>query len=174
MKRYDLQNERDRDVEIYNDGRYSLGQKGGAPYLKVGEKVYLIGCHPYEPCTVLKSEDGAELAFIHNAFEPFSVLKSFAEGKTVSSISGKDYSPLDFCKTLEYAAEYLFDTDISYVEGALAVEKLKELGATSPEKAVLLKDIGVRMISDRFSHSKKLSERVMYTNDGKAYVRIKK
>jgi hypothetical protein len=99
-------------------------------------------------------------------------MRTFAKGKTVTSISGKVYDVKAFCVTTEYAASYLYDTDISYVEGALAVKKLKESGATSPETAIDVTSLGVRSISDRFSHSKKRKERVMYTEEGKVYVRI--
>ena len=50
--------------------------------------------------------------------------------------------------------------------------KLKESGATSPETAIDVTSLGVRSISDRFSHSKRRKERVMYTEEGKVYVRI--
>ena len=56
----------------------------------------------------------------------------------------------------------------------MAIEKMKELGATSPERAVGMDELGVKTISDIFSHSKKLAERVMRTENGKVYVQIKK
>lgn len=90
-------------------------------------------------------------------------------------VTGKIYGPQDFCRMLEFAVTVLgFDTDISYVEGAAAVRRMIEIGATGPEKAVHLRELGLRVISDCFSHSKKLSHRVMYTGDGRVYVRIKK
>ena len=161
------------DIEVYRDDRYVLGLQDGIPYLVADEKHYELSCHPYEPCTYIK-EGGVPVAVIHNAFDPDAVLKAFSCGKTVEAITGKQYTPKEFCVMLAFAAERLFDTDIGYVEGAIAVEKLKVLGAISPETAVYCADIGVRTISDRFSHSKKLTERVMYTEDGKVYLRIKK
>ena len=161
------------DVVAYRDDHYVLGQKSGKPILSVDGKIYLLSCHPYEPCTYIK-DNGVLVAVIHNAFDPIVVLKAFAKGNTVDSISGKVYEPKEFCEMLAFVANNLYDTDISYVEGAMAVEKLKTMGATSPETAVDVKDLGVRAISDRFSHSKKLTERVMYTEDGKVYVRINK
>ena len=161
----------DKDIIVYQDERYTLGQKDTFPYLTADGKTYLLSCHRYEPCTYIR--DGERLvAVIHNAFNPLDVMEAFAKGKTVTSISGKVYDAKAFCVTIEYAAKYLYDTDISYVEGALAVKKLKESGATSPETAIDVKALGVRSISDRFSHSKKRKERVMYTEEGKVYVRI--
>lgn len=161
----------DKDIIVYQDERYTLGQKDTSPYFTVDGETYMLSCHPYEPCTYIR--DGERLvAVIHNAFDPLDVMEAFAKGKTVTSISGKVYDAKAFCVMIEYAARYLYDTDISYVEGALAVKKLKELGAISPETAVPVTSLGVRSISDRFSHSKKLKERVMYTEEGKVYVRI--
>ena len=161
----------DKDIIVYQDERYMLGQTDTSPYLTADGKTYLLSFHPYEPCTYIR--DGERLvAVIHNAFNPLDVMEAFAKGKTVTSISGKVYDAKAFCVMIEFAASYLYDTDISYVEGALAVKKLKESGATSPETAIDVTSLGVRSISDRFSHSKKRKERVMYSEEGKVYVRI--
>ena len=161
------------DVAVYRDDHYALGQKNGKPFFAADGKIYLLSCHPYEPCLYIKSGE-VLVAVIHNAFDPFEVLKAFAKGNTVDSISGKKYEAKEFCEMLDFAANKLYDTDISYVEGAMAVKKLKEMGATDPETAVDVKNLGVRAISARFSHSRKLTERVMYRPDGKVYLRIKK
>lgn len=161
-----------KDIPVYQDERYTLGQKDNCPYLTVEGKTYQLSCHPYGPCMYIKDGDRL-VSTIHNAFDPENVLEAFAKGNFISSISGKAYDAKAFCLMIEFAAGHLYDTDISYVEGALAVEKLKGMGATSPDTAVDINALGVRNISDRFSHSKKLTERVMYTENGKAYVRIK-
>ena len=161
----------DKDIIVYQDERYTLGQKDTSPYFTADGKTYLLSCHPYEPCMYIRDRERL-VAVIHNAFNPLDLMEAFAKGKTVTSISGKVYDVKAFCVTIEYAASYLYDTDISYVEGALAVKKLKESGATSPETAIDVTSLGVRSISDRFSHSKKRKERVMYTEEGKVYVRI--
>ncbi len=150
----------DKDIIVYQDERYMLGQTDTSPYLTADGKTYLLSFHPYEPCTYIR--DGERLvAVIHNAFNPLDVMEAFAKGKTVTSISGKVYDAKAFCVMIEFAASYLYDTDISYVEGALAVKT-----------AIDVTSLGVRSISDRFSHSKKRKERVMYTEEGKVYVRI--
>ena len=160
------------DVVVYQDDHYVLGQKDGKPFFVTNGKIYLLSCHPYEPCIYIKN-DGVLVTVIHNAFDPSDVLKKFAKGNTVNSISGKEYEAKEFCEMLDFAATKHFDTDISYVEGAMAVEKMKAMGATDPETAVDIKDLGVRLISNRFSHSRKLTERVMYRPDGKVYLQIK-
>ena len=161
----------DKDIIVYQDERYTLGQKDMSPYFTADGKTYLLSCHPYEPCMYIRDRERL-VAVIHNAFNPLDLMEAFAKGKTVTSISGKVYDAKAFCVMIEFAASYLYDTDISYVEGALAVKKLKESGATSPETAIDVTSLGVRSISDRFSHSKKRKERVMYTEEGKVYVRI--
>lgn len=161
----------DKDIIVYQDERYTLGQKDTSPYFTTDGKTYLLSCHPYEPCMYIRDRERL-VAVIHNAFDPLDVMEAFAKGKTVTSISGKVYDAKAFCVMIEYVASYLYDTDISYVEGALAVKKLKESGATSPETAIAVTSLGVRSISDRFNHSKKRKERVMYTEEGKVYVRI--
>lgn len=158
---------------VYQDEQYTLSQNGSAPLFTTGGRTYSLSCNPHEPCMYIESPDSAAI-YIHNAFDPDYALNSFANGKTVTSITGKVYTALDFCEALEYAVQNCLGTDIGYIEGALSVRRLIELGAQTPETAVSLKYIGVKSISDRFSHSKKLTERVMYTDEGKAYVRIKK
>ena len=161
------------DVVVYRDDRYVLGQNDGKPFFMANGKIYSLSCHPYEPCLYIKT-DRVLVAVIHNAFDPFDVLKAFAKGTAVDSISGKVYEAKEFCEMLAFVINKLYDTDISYVEGAMAVEKLKAMGATDSETAVDVKDLGIRTISDRFSHSRKLTERVMYRPDGKVYLLIKK
>ena len=161
--------ENNRDATVYRDNCHVLGRKDGKPFFTAGGKTYYLSCHPYEPCTYIR-DGGTLVSVIHKAFDPDSVMKAFAKGNTVDSITGKVYDAKEFCEMLAFAVNKHYDTDIGYVEGAMAVEKLKALGATSPETAVDVKYLGVRTISDRFSHSRKLTARVMYTGDGKAYL----
>ncbi len=132
---------------------------------------YELSCHPYEPCTYIKGESC--FVAIHNAFDPEVVLKCFSRKEPVDTITGNIYDPESFCQLLAFALKHFSDTDISYLEGSIAVAKMEELGITSPERAVYCKDLGIRKISDAFSHSKKLTKRVMYTTDGRVYLRIK-
>ena len=157
---------------VYLDERYALFQEREKVFVSIDGKCYRLFCYPYEPITYIDMGSGSFVS-IHNAFDPYNVIKSFAKGYSVRSISGKEYDAEEFCKMLEFMIDHYTDTDISYLEGAMAVKKLKELSATSPETAVKLQELGVRTISDNFSHSRSLDERVMYTDDGKVYLRIK-
>lgn len=162
----------DKNRVVYQDERYTLGIKDRVPYLIVGERTFTLSCQPFEPCMYIQSE-GELLNIIHNSFDPEWVVNCFAEGDTFTSITGREYTPRDFCELIDFASTSCYDTDISYVEGAIAVRKLKELGAVCPEKAVDIGTLGFRTISDRFSRSKKLTERVMYTDDGRVFVKIR-
>ncbi len=73
-------------------------------------------------------------------------------------------------RLLAFAVRLRPNVDISYLEGRMAVESLKEAGACGPEKAVHTGDIGYRTIPASMSRSKRLSERVVYTEDGRAYL----
>ena len=77
------------------------------------------------------------------------------------------------CRLLAFAAAHCPDCDLGYAEGRIAVERMKALGAFSPETAVSCAELGVRQISDAFSHSRKLTERVMKTEDHRVYVKRK-
>jgi len=157
---------------LYREGEILLADVDGDLYLWDGSCAYRIGSHPYEPCTYLLRGGGISAA-IHNAFEADTIRFAAESGETVRSITGNDYGIGRICRLLVFAAKDCPDSDIGYVEGRIAIEKMKELGATSPETAVRVSELGVRGISDRFSRSKKRTERVLYTEDGRAYVRIK-
>jgi len=158
---------------LYSEGNLLLAEADGDLYLWDGNLAYKIGSHPYEPCTYLMRND-IIFTVIHNAFGVGEIRCLAKNGGTTTSISGNNYDIGRLCRLLAFAAENCPDTDISYVESKMAIEKMKALGAFSPETAVHCSDLGVRMISDRLSRSRKLTERVMYTEDGRVYVRIKK
>ena len=99
---------------VYSDERYVLGFEEGLPYLVAGGHKYKLSCHPYEPCLYITDERGAMTA-VHNAFDPDSVLKILASGRTVTSITGREYDAKDFCRMVEYAAD-MVDIQIDYAE----------------------------------------------------------
>lgn len=88
---------------VYQDERYTLGRKNDQPYLRADGTTYYLSCHPYEPCLYITDKDG-DLTAVHNAFDPRDVLRDFARGRTVTSITGREYSARDFCEMVEYAA----------------------------------------------------------------------
>jgi len=108
----------DKEAVVYRDDSFILGRNEEYPYLIVKGREYELSCHPYEPCTYIKDR-GELVSVIHNAFDPDCVLDSFAKGENVESITGKVYNAKEFCRMIEYAADHLYDTDISYVEGAI-------------------------------------------------------
>lgn len=92
-----------KNTVVYSDQRYVLGMGDELPYLTVAGRNYRLTCHPYEPCLYITDEKGL-LTAVHNAFDPDSVLALFAKGQTVTSITGREYDALDFCRMVEYAA----------------------------------------------------------------------
>ena len=88
---------------VYSDDRYALGEIDGMPTLVADGTRYRLTCHPYEPCLYITEEDGTMTA-VHNAFDPRSVLYALRKGKLLTSITGREYDALDFCRMVEYAA----------------------------------------------------------------------
>ena len=99
---------------VYSDDRYTLGFEDGLPYILIGGERLRLTCHPYEPCLYITDGAGAMTA-VHNSFDPDSVLRIFAAGKTVTSITGREYDAKDFCRMVEYASG-LVDVQIDYAE----------------------------------------------------------
>ncbi len=122
-----------REGEVYRDGRYVLGFSDGTPYLVAGARRFTLSSHPFEPCLYITDERGIKTA-VHNAFVPEYALDSFRGGKTVSSITGREYGPEDFCRMAEYAAGM---TDIA-IDDAERVfggsPKKKERTESAPEE----------------------------------------
>ena len=159
------------ETVLYREEGLALTEEDGALFLHAGAETYRLSCHPYEPCTYM--DRGGELfSAVHNAFTAEEI-RSLARGGTACSITGNEYDIARLCRLLAFAAEHCPDCDIGYAEGAAALEALKAMGALSPETAVSPSAVGVRKISDAFSHSKRRKERVMVTEEGKVYVRIK-
>ena len=84
------------DSIIYQDGSYTLGKRDGLAWLDVDGTVLRLTSQPYEPCTYISRADGG-VTTIHNAFDTSVVLELFADGRTLSSITGRTYYPGDFC-----------------------------------------------------------------------------
>lgn len=117
---------------VYKDGRYTLGIKDGVPYLIAGGKEYKLTCHPYEPCLYITDEKGSVTA-VHNSFDPVCTLELFEEGKTVTSITGREYTAADFCRMTEYAAGR-YDIQIDDAEKVFGAQKKKKETPVKPEK----------------------------------------
>lgn len=160
------------DRTLYREGDLALTETAGELILHAAGSAYRLASQPYEPCTYLFEGETLRSA-VHNAFT-LDVLRALAErGGTIRSVTGNAYDIGRVCRLLAFAAEHCPDHDFSYAEGAVALEALKALGALSPETAVKPEAVGVRKISDAFSHSRRRRERVMETEDGRVYLRIK-
>ncbi|MBP5236775.1 MAG: hypothetical protein J6128_04495 [Clostridia bacterium] len=91
------------DTVIFENGRYELGQKDSVPYLRTGGKLITLSCSPYEPMLYIRDENDI-VTTVRHAFEPAKVFESFSKGETVTSYTGRTYSPEDFCRLVEYNA----------------------------------------------------------------------
>ena len=84
------------DSIVYQDSTYTLGKRDGLAWLDVDGTSLRLTSQPYEPCTYISRADGG-VTTIHNAFDTSVVLELFADGRTLSSITGRTYRPGDFC-----------------------------------------------------------------------------
>ena len=157
---------------LYREDGLLLAGAEGRLFLRVGKLDYEIGSHPYEPCTFLLREGTVDTA-VRNAFAKNEIAALALDGGTVRSVTGNDYDIGRICRLLAFASANCPDAGIDYVESRIAVERMKELAAFTPETAVDCASLGVRKISDAVHHSRRLDERVMFTADGRAYLRIK-
>ncbi|MBE6909514.1 MAG: hypothetical protein E7474_08085 [Ruminococcaceae bacterium] len=111
-------------VVVYRDGRYTLGQQNGRPYLIANGERFALTCQPYEPCLYITDKDGCKTT-VHNAFDPFDALNAFSRGKTITSITGRKYDARDFCRMVEYAAG-MADIGMNDAEAVLGTDKKRE------------------------------------------------
>ncbi|MBO4566916.1 MAG: hypothetical protein J5695_06790 [Bacteroidales bacterium] len=109
-----MNNDLRKNRTVYGDERYTLGFEDGLPYIIIGGDRFRLTCHPYEPCLYITDGNGVMTA-VHNSFDPDSVLRIFAAGKTVTSITGREYDAKDFCRMVEYASG-MVDVQIDYAE----------------------------------------------------------
>ncbi|MCR5661607.1 MAG: hypothetical protein K6G50_05720 [bacterium] len=136
-----------------------------------GDIVYTITSSPQEPCTYLHKA-GRLIAAIHNAFNASEIIGLAATGKKLHTISGNDYDLRELCQMLAIAGEKVTDCSIDYLEGIAAMEKMKKMGATSPETAVPVSKLGIRQFSACFTHSKKWRKVLCQTPNGKYYLKL--
>ena len=109
-----MNNDLRKNRTVYGDERYTLGFEDGLPYIIIDGERLRLTCHPYEPCLYITDGNGVMTA-VHNSFDPDSVLRFFAAGKTVTSITGREYDAKDFCRMVEYASG-MVDVQIDYAE----------------------------------------------------------
>ena len=104
------------DKIIYRNESYTLALSGEQPVFATGGGTYLLSCHPYDPCTYIRSEGDGLISVIRSAFDPSYVFEAFSKGESVTSVTGKAYSPREFCELLDHAVRYFSETVIDEVE----------------------------------------------------------
>lgn len=161
-----------RSTLIFESGALSLCDIAGCLVLRDGPREIRISSTPFEPCTYLEGTSCRTI--LHNAFAESDIRRIAARGGTLRSITGTEYDAGRLCGLLAFAAAHLAECDIGYAEGRMAIEQLKGMGALGPERAVELAELGLRSISTALSHSRRRSERIMYTPDGRVYVRAQR
>ena len=127
----------------------------------------MISSEPRGPSTYL-TEDGKLCAVVRNAFDAGEIRRT-AEGGTAVSASGSEYDAGMMLRMLVSAARYGPETDISYLEGRMIAEILRESGALSPESAVPAEDTGFRRIPPSMLRGS--GERAVFTEDGRIYLK---
>ncbi len=136
-----------------------------------GDIVYTITSSPQEPCIYLHKA-GCLIAAIHNAFNASEIIGLAETGKKLHTISGNDHDIGSLCQMLAISGEKATDCSIDYLEGLAAMEKMKKMGATSPETAVYASKLGIRQFSNCFTHPKKWRKVLCQTPDGKYYLKL--
>ena len=130
----------DRDVTVYEDARFTLGQKDGEAYLTADGRTYILTCHPYEPCLLITDENGS-LTALHNSFEPLGALDVFRGGGTLTSITGLEYDARDFCELVAYAVG-MVDVQIDDAERVFCGRPKKKSAQNAADTAADTADTG--------------------------------
>ena len=107
---------------------------------------------------------------IHNAFDEVEIRRIAERGGSTESASGNSYGIGRVMRILELAVRNGPEVDASYLEGLMAAEILRDLGAFSPEDAVSMEDIGFRRILGANRRSRRPAEQVVCTEDGRVYL----
>ncbi|MBO4547829.1 MAG: hypothetical protein J5758_01305, partial [Abditibacteriota bacterium] len=112
------------NIVIYTGGPYVFCIKNGLPYLTVNGKPFALTCHPYEPCLYITGPEG-ERAAVHNSFDPAAAARVFLEGRTLRSVTGREYGSEDFCRMAEYACG----------KGDIQIDDAEKVFGPAPDKA---------------------------------------
>ena len=82
---------------LYEDNKFELAIDNIGLYIRINESRYELSSHPYEPCTYIKSQDGAVDIVMHGAFDFGIMISSSGEWDC------PNHNPLSLCETLEAA-----------------------------------------------------------------------
>ena len=153
---------------LYMDGSIKIAESEDGVFLHVGEQIYSLTSHAYEPCLYIQSEDKS-LITIHDAITVEDI-RSMAESKrSTMLIAGAHHDIKGICMLLSKALTLSMESvNMSYLEGCCFLDYLDKCGAISEETAVTLKDSAIdnpyALIP--FLESKKIYK----TNDGRYYL----
>ena len=86
-----------------DEKRFVLEEQNGVPCVRAGGKTFRLSCHPFEPCLYITDESGV-MTIVCNAFDPRTAMEAFQEGRSLFSITGKEYTEADFCRMVVFAA----------------------------------------------------------------------
>ena len=82
---------------LYKDNKFELAIDNIGLYICINGGRYELSSHPYEPCTYIKSQDGAVDIVMRGAFDFGIMISSSGEWNC------PNYNPLPLCETLEAA-----------------------------------------------------------------------
>lgn len=80
---------------LYEDDKFELAIDDKGLYLCVFNNRYELSSHSYEPCTYIKSQDGAVDIVMHGAYDFGLMIAGEGEWKC------RDISPLQLCEAIE-------------------------------------------------------------------------
>ena len=82
---------------LYKDNEFELVIDDTGLHLCINDERYELSCHSYEPCTYIKTKDGAINIVIHEAFDFGTMISNSGEWILNS------FSPLQLCEALKTA-----------------------------------------------------------------------
>lgn len=84
---------------IHMEAEILLAIVDGDTWLIEGTQRWGLSSHPYEPCTCI-TPPGRETIVVHNAFNVPDEIMPLAHGKSIRSITGRDWDGAGFCRLL--------------------------------------------------------------------------
>lgn len=89
------------DKVLYQDNKFELAYNEKGMYLDINGERYILSCHPYNPSTYIKSQDGTVNIEASAGFDLSFVVQDFENGQNTYHWRYKEISPLRFCEMME-------------------------------------------------------------------------
>jgi len=120
---------------VYKDDKRTLyfAEDGMTPMLDFEGKTYTLSCHPYEPMLIIRC-NGADVAYVHNAFYPNDEYKTLLKGQLVHTITGRYHNAERFARLLTTAMDTSCD-GIDEVEDLMFEDLVFDKGADAIDYA---------------------------------------